>query len=395
MVGQFGYSLATALTSVLVNGLTQGGVTKKLADAGVPDSQIGSAWTSVNDYVRFGASEPATDAGRKALADAGNSYVTAFTMTLLIVGVIALVVAIITRDSRQGDAGRAGVRSRQHRPGGLSVTATTLDHDHTGHADCCAARAQATAAFAGTLAEQVRIPDVRDILSAKEPSAKRRRDRAETVDLLVLGSIATANPDQPTAEAMGISEGRIVAIGTRSELDGLTGEETQIVDGSDGVIIPGLIEPHMHLWSTGLFFDWEDCSQESNPTFDDVVARMKAAAAKAKPGEWICGQLFDPSLYPGEPELTAVILDQVSADTPVVVANASMHFMYVNSAAFKAAGITAETPDPPSGKFYRVDGKLTGCCRRGQRAPRHRSGHAPERSGGLRLSFAKHHERRC
>lgn len=94
MVGQFGYSLATAVTSVLVNGLTQGGVTKKLQEAGVPDSQIGSAWTSVSDYVRFGASEPATEAGRKALADSGASYVNAFTTTLVIVGSIVLVVAI-------------------------------------------------------------------------------------------------------------------------------------------------------------------------------------------------------------------------------------------------------------------------------------------------------------
>jgi len=94
MVGQFGYSLATALSSVLVNGLTQGGVAKKLQEAGVPDSQIGSAWTSVNDYVRFGASEPATEAGRSALSDAGSSYVTAFSTTLLIVGVVVLVIAI-------------------------------------------------------------------------------------------------------------------------------------------------------------------------------------------------------------------------------------------------------------------------------------------------------------
>ena len=240
------------------------------------------------------------------------------------------------------------------------MTAPTLDHEHTGQVDCCAGRAIATLALAGSLPDDVRTPDVRELLAEAEHPLDRRIVRADKVDLLVLGSIATANPDQPTAEAMGIADGRIVAIGTRAELDGLTGEQTQVVDSSDGVIIPGLIEPHMHLWSTGLFYDWEDCSHESNPSFDDVVARLKAAAAKSKPGDWICGQLFDPSLYPGEPDLTSAILDQVSADVPVAVANASMHFMYVNSAAFAAAGITAETPDPPSGRFYRVDGNLTG-----------------------------------
>lgn len=239
------------------------------------------------------------------------------------------------------------------------MTAPVLDHDHTGHADCCAARAGTASAFAGSLAD-VTTPDARDLLTETQSAPARHPGRADRVDVLVLGAIATANPAQPTAEAMGIRDGRIVAIGSRAELDGLTGEETQVVDGGDGVVVPGLIEPHMHLWSTGLFVGWADCSHDANPTFDDVVATMKAAVAKAKPGEWVCGQLFDPSRYPGEPDLTADILDQFSTDVPVAVANASMHFLYVNSAAFKAAGITAETPDPPSGKFYRVDGRLTG-----------------------------------
>ncbi len=240
------------------------------------------------------------------------------------------------------------------------MTTPVLDHDHAGQADCCAARVTTAAAFAGSLAAHVPTPDARDILAARGSSADRRPARADKVDLLVLGSIATGNPDQPTAEAMGVRDGRIVALGSRAELDGLAADETQVVDGGDGVVIPGLIEPHMHLWSTGLFVGWEDCSKDANPTFDDVVATLKAAAAKAQPGEWICGQLFDPSRYPGEPDLTADILDQVSSTNPVAVTNASMHFIYVNNAAFAAAGVTVDTPDPPSGFFVRAGGRLTG-----------------------------------
>lgn len=240
------------------------------------------------------------------------------------------------------------------------MTTPVLDHDHTGQADCCAARVTTAAAFAGSLAAHVPTPDARDILAARGSSADRRPVRADKVDLLVLGSIATGNPDHPTAEAMGVRDGRIVALGSRAELAGLAADETQVVDGGDGVVIPGLIEPHMHLWSTGLFVGWEDCSKDANPTFDDVVATLKAAAAKAQPGEWICGQLFDPSRYPGEPDLTADILDQVSSTNPVAVTNASMHFIYVNNAAFAAAGVTVDTPDPPSGFFVRAGGRLTG-----------------------------------
>ena len=58
--------------------------------------------------------------------------------------------------------------------------------------------------------------------------------------------------------------------------------------------------------------------------------------------------------------LTRTILDQLAPSNPVLVWNASGHFIYVNSLMFQAAGITDQTPDPPGGTFYRADGKMTG-----------------------------------
>ena len=191
-------------------------------------------------------------------------------------------------------------------------------------------------------------------------SIPNQRSRRPAADMIVFGSIATGNPASPTADAMAIKDGNIVGIGSASELEGLVDASTEVVDSGDGFIVPGLIEPHMHLWSTVLADSWLNCSALENPTFDDVVNRLKAYAATVSAGDWIQGQLFDPSLYPGEPELTVEILDQVSTEYPIAVLNASMHYLYVNSKAFELAGITDETPDPPGGKFYRNDGKLTG-----------------------------------
>lgn len=96
MVGQFGYSLATAVTTLLVNTFTEGGVTRRLEGAGVPVQQIGSAWDGVNSYVRFGGEQPATEAGRKALAVAAPSYVNAFIATMAIIAAITLVVGLVS-----------------------------------------------------------------------------------------------------------------------------------------------------------------------------------------------------------------------------------------------------------------------------------------------------------
>ena len=91
-----------------------------------------------------------------------------------------------------------------------------------------------------------------------------------------------------------------------------------------------------------------------------MVERLGQAAAAAAPGEWVTGKSFDPSLYPGEPNLTAAILDRIAPSNPVLVANASMHFVYANSAALARAHVTAQTPDPPGGRYLRANGALTG-----------------------------------
>ncbi|MEG0028123.1 MAG: amidohydrolase [Aurantimicrobium sp.] len=180
-----------------------------------------------------------------------------------------------------------------------------------------------------------------------------------SAEILVVGTIATGNPAAPLAEAMAISGGAIIGIGALKDVEGLVDSSTKTVK-PEGVVVPGLIEPHMHIWTSLLNLTWTDVSHEVCATFDDVVAVLKTAAAATPAGQYVLGKLFDPSLFPGEPDLTLDILDQISPNNPVIVMNASMHYLYANTAAFAAAGITYDTPDPVGGNFGRADGKLTG-----------------------------------
>ena len=252
-----------------------------------------------------------------------------------------------------------------------SSTSTGLHRNHD-HAGCCAPNAPAGRAVATALLSPIassahaRPSDTERAATGgpfalKETSARSQASGAPPpADLLVIGRIATGDPARPVVGAMAVSDQRITALGSAEDLEGLRGPDTEVFAPQDGVVAPGLVEPHMHLWMTAAVLDWVDCSQQANPRFDDVVDRLKAAAGAAAADSWICGANFDPSLYPGEPDLTAAILDRVSPDLPVAVLNASMHFLYVNSKAFQKAGVTDETPDPPGGTFYRADGKLTG-----------------------------------
>jgi len=202
--------------------------------------------------------------------------------------------------------------------------------------------------------------DLAGVAPAARIATAPRRESSSAAELLVTGSLITMNDAMPRAEAMAIAAGRILAVGSRADLETFVGPATRVLDHGTGAILPGFVEPHLHLVSSALVFDGVDCSPYANKTLDAVLAVLKAAVAAAPPGQAVVGQLFDPSLLPGQPDLTAALLDQISATVPIVVMNASQHFFYVNSAAYAAAGITAATPNPPGGDYGARNGVLTG-----------------------------------
>ena len=198
------------------------------------------------------------------------------------------------------------------------------------------------------------------VTAADRTAHPRRSQSGQQADLLVTGSLITMDDAQPKAEAMAVAKGRILAVGSRAEVQSFVGSGTKILEHKTGAILPGFIEPHLHLMSSALVFSGVDCSPYTNKTLDAVLAALKAAVAAAPAGQTVVGQLFDPSLLPDQPDLTADLLDQLSTAVPIVVMNASQHFFYVNSAAYAAAGITAATPNPPGGDYGARNGKLTG-----------------------------------
>lgn len=66
------------------------------------------------------------------------------------------------------------------------------------------------------------------------------------------GSIVTVNELQPTAEAVAVRRGRIVAVGYRDEVMKLRGPKTKLVDLAGKTMIPGLIDAHGHVFATGI-----------------------------------------------------------------------------------------------------------------------------------------------
>jgi predicted amidohydrolase YtcJ len=164
---------------------------------------------------------------------------------------------------------------------------------------------------------------------------------------------------RPRAEAIAVSEGKIVAVGSRDELLSRVGRSTRVVDFGDRCLVPGFVDPHVHSAFASLR-DWVDVGPFTTPTLEAARERIAQAASQAKPGGWVQAKMLDPSLQLGDP-VTLKALDQLTHDRAVFVVESNGHVAYANSLAFELAGVGPDTPDPPQGRYGRdAAGRLTG-----------------------------------
>ncbi|HET6913292.1 MAG TPA: amidohydrolase [Rhodanobacteraceae bacterium] len=168
-------------------------------------------------------------------------------------------------------------------------------------------------------------------------------------------NIATLDPLQPSAQALAIRDGKILALGSDAAIAHYIGAHTQVLDLHGAFVTPGFIEGHGHLLGTGEALMELDLGNA--PNWDAIVAMVKAAVAKAKPGEWIVGAGWQQTKWDKVPQPNVdglplpASLDAVSPHNPVILKHISEHGIYANAAALKLAGITASTPDPVGGSI--------------------------------------------
>lgn len=181
---------------------------------------------------------------------------------------------------------------------------------------------------------------------------------AETV--LLHGHIITADARDSVAQALAISGGRIVGVGSDAEITRLVGPGTRVIDLKGRTATPGLIDTHAHILSTGIGELFEIRLGEAK-SVGDMVAALKARVAKTPKGEWITGVGWDEGKFPTPTYPTAADLDAVSPNNPVWLENTTGHYGVANSAALRLAGVTAATPTPPAGTIERLaDGRPAG-----------------------------------
>ncbi len=182
-------------------------------------------------------------------------------------------------------------------------------------------------------------------------------DRRPVADSVVLGArVLTMDPRQPTAEAIAIRGHRILAVGSTDAIRSLMGPATLEIDGQGKLVTPGFIDAHSHP-----LLAQEAVGVDVNlRSILEVQQALAQKAAETPPGTWVMGVMYDDTKFREGRPLTRRDIDEAVPDKPVYVAHRGGHTAVVNTAGFAVAGVTALTPDPEGGKFYRENGELTG-----------------------------------
>lgn len=180
----------------------------------------------------------------------------------------------------------------------------------------------------------------------------------ESADMVLTnGNIYTVDSNLPTAEAIAVTDGKIIAIGSEREINNYIGDSTKVIDLEGQFTMPGFVEGHAHF--SGLGKSLMNLNFMKSKNWNEIVNMVAERAKTAQPGEWIIGRGWHQEKW-NEPLARQVLgypyhdeLSAISPDNPVMLTHASGHSLFANAKAMELAGVSVETPNPMGGEIVR------------------------------------------
>ena len=166
----------------------------------------------------------------------------------------------------------------------------------------------------------------------------------------VNGFVYTVDAARTRASAVGVRDGRIVAVGSDGDVRSELGPTAEVVDLRGRMLLPGFQDAHVHPVSGGV--DRLQCDLHDLHTRDGYIEAVRSYAETYPDREWILGGGWSMDVFPGGTP-PKDLLDAIVPDRIVFLPNRDGHSTWVNSRALELAGVTAETPDPADGRIER------------------------------------------
>jgi predicted amidohydrolase YtcJ len=195
-----------------------------------------------------------------------------------------------------------------------------------------------------------------------DPPASREALEAPRADVVYFGdTILTFDPALPRARSLAVRGEKIVCVDAGDACRALAGPATRVVALGGRALLPGFIDAHGHVAMLASLVEHANLASPPVGTVQSIASlqdalRAHLAARAPAAGAWALGWGYDDSLLAEQRHPTRDDLDAVSRDVPIALLHVSAHLAVANGAALAAAGITAETPDPPGGHIRRREG---------------------------------------
>lgn len=151
--------------------------------------------------------------------------------------------------------------------------------------------------------------------------------------ILTDAEVHTLGPDG-VVEAIALRDGRVVKLGSAGAVGLLAGVGTDVIDCGGRPVLPGFVDAHTHLHTTGRYLVHADLSGAA----DRAAVLERLGSDRAEHGDWRVGIGYDESAWDGGRALTREHLDAVSADRPVAAFRVDMHTAAINSVALERLG---------------------------------------------------------
>jgi len=180
--------------------------------------------------------------------------------------------------------------------------------------------------------------------------------KRQKVDLIITNAtIYTVDSTFSIANSMAISEGLIIEVGLKEEIESQFISEN-IVDAEGKFIYPGLIDPHCHFLNYGITLS--RASLSGAKTWTEVVDRL-VEHQKNFPTDWILGRGWNQNEWDIKEFPTNELLDKAFPDKPVLITRIDGHAAIANSVALKMANVN-ENSSISGGSLIKSNGKITG-----------------------------------
>jgi len=177
------------------------------------------------------------------------------------------------------------------------------------------------------------------------------------------GPILTIDDAMPTAEAVAVRNGVIVAVGSLDAARAAVGRNARTVNLDGRTLLPGFFDPHGHVSMVGLQARYANLLPAPDGEGNDIPALqritrdwMNAHEQLVRDTQLVIGFGYDDSQLKEHRHPTGKELDAIADSVPILFMHQSGHLGVANSAALAAAGVTASTPDPDGGAFRREEG---------------------------------------